>query len=134
MPDCGTNFRLADNSGLYDGTAAKGAEAKVIDDYAVKLATEYLDHSLGKEKPATLVDMLGYVDAHDKVVLTLEEVNEALKQRPSAHLQRVDGRVIFNQSSGDREITEDDLKQNVQMYHDAFWALYRQLQDRKDSK
>lgn len=106
----------------------------MIDDYAVKLATEYLDHFLGKEKPATLVDMLGYVDAHEKVVLTLEEVNAALTQRPSAHLKRVDGKVIFNQSSGDREITEDDLKQNVEMYEDAFWALYRQLQDRKDSK
>ena len=106
----------------------------MIDDYAVKLATEYLDHFLGGEKPATLVDMLGYVDAHDKVVLTLEEVNEALKQRPSAHLHRVNGRIIFTQSSGDREITEDDLKQNVQMYEDEFWALYRQLQDRKDSK
>jgi len=103
-----------------------------MDNYAVKLATEYLDHFLGKEKPATLVDMLGYVDAHDKVVLTLEEVNAALEQRPSTRLTRVDGRVFFNQSSGDSKITEDDLDQNVQIYQDAFWALYRQLQDRKD--
>ena len=75
----------------------------MIDDYAVKLATEYLDHFLGIENPATLVDLLGYVDAYDKVVLTVEEVNAALScASPSTHLKRVDGRIIFTQSSGDQ--------------------------------
>lgn len=104
----------------------------MIDEFAVKLAIEYLDWSFAKGKPADLVGMLNHVDYYDRVVMVREEVQEALNQRPSVSVQRVEGRVTFTQSSGDREITEEDLERNHQIYHDEFWAKYRQMQNRDE--
>jgi hypothetical protein len=42
----------------------------------------------------------------------------------------VDGRVIFTQSLGDREVTEEDLRRNIQIYRDEFRANYRKLESR----
>jgi hypothetical protein len=56
-----------------------------------------------------------------------EEVEEALKLRPLVYVQRVDGRIIFTQTDGDRGISEDDLTRNAQLYHDHFWAKYREM-------
>jgi hypothetical protein len=99
----------------------------MIDEHAVKLAVEYLQRHFANGEPADLVGMLNYVDYFERVVMVREEVQDALKQCPSVYVQRAAGRVIFTQSSGDREITEEDLNRNVQMYHDEFWATYRQL-------
>ena len=104
----------------------------MIDEFAVKLAIEYLDRNFAKGAPADLVGMLDHVDYYDRVVMVMEEVQEVLKQRPSVYVQRVDGRVIFTQSSGHREITEEDLERNVRMKTDEFWAKYRQLQSRDE--
>jgi hypothetical protein len=103
----------------------------VPDHYAVKLAIEYLDKLFKTDQPATLVKLLGYVDARDKTVLNLDEVNEVLKQRPNVFVERVDGRVVFNQNSGDREVTKDDLDNNFAIYHAEFLAKCRELEDRK---
>jgi len=92
----------------------------MIDEIAVKLAIEYLDGHFANGEPADLVGMLNHVDFYERVVMVREEIQEVLNQRPSVYVQRVDGRVIFTQSSGDREITEEVLKRNVQMYHDGF--------------
>jgi hypothetical protein len=104
----------------------------MIDEFAVKFAIEYLDRHFAKGEPADLLGMLNHVDYFERVVMVPEEVQEVLNQRPSVYVQRVDGRVIFTQSFGDREITEEDLKRNVQMYQDEFWAKYRRLQSRDD--
>ena len=74
-----------------------------------------------------------HVDYYERVVMVKEELDEVLSHFPSVFIQRVDGRVVFTQSSGDREITEDDLKRTIQMYNDDFWAKYRTLQDRDKS-
>ena len=104
----------------------------MIDEFAVKFAIEYLDRSFANGEQADLVGMLNHVDYFERVVMDREEVLQALKQSPSVSIQRVDGRIIFNQSSGDQEITEEDLQRNVQMYKDEFWAKYRQLQSRDE--
>ena len=101
----------------------------MVDEFAVKFATEYLDKEFAKGESADLVGMLNHVDYFERVVMVLEEVNEALKQRPSVYVQRVDGKIVFNQSGGDRAIREEDLRRNVQMYHDWFQAKYKKLQD-----
>jgi len=100
----------------------------MIDKHAVELAVEYLERCFAKGEPANLVGMLNHVDYFDRVVMVREEVQDALKECPTVHLQRIDGRVIFTQSLGDREITEEDVKRSIQMYTDEFWAKYRQLQ------
>jgi hypothetical protein len=103
----------------------------MIDEFAVKFATEYLDKRFANGDPADLVGMLNHVDYFDRVVMVVNEVNETLKQRPSVYVQRIDGRVVFNQSDGDREITEEDLDRNVQMYNKWFEAQYKALQENK---
>jgi len=100
----------------------------MINDHAVRLAMEYLDRKIAEGECVDLVGMLNHVDYYERVVMTLDEVQEALNQRPAVYLRRVEGRVTFTQSSGDREITEEDLERNVRMYHDEFWAKYRQLE------
>lgn len=104
----------------------------MIDPYAVKHATEYLDGQFAKGEPADLVGMLNHVDYFERVVMVLDEVNETLRQRPSVFVERVDGRVVFNQNAGDREITTEDLERNHKMYHEDFWARYKELEKHRD--
>jgi hypothetical protein len=103
----------------------------MIDEFAIKFATEYLDKQFASDAPADLVGMLNHVDYFDRVVMVLEEVNATLSKRPSVYVQRINGRVVFNQSDGDREITEEGLSRNVQMYNEWFGAQYQRLQDGK---
>ena len=100
----------------------------MIDDFAVKFETEYLDKKFDKGEP-DLVGMLNHVDYFERVVMVVDEVNETLRQRQSIYVQRIDGRIVFSQSLGDREITEDDLNRNVQMYYEWFKAQSKALQD-----
>ena len=102
----------------------------MIDEHAVKFAVEYLDRRFANGEHADLVGMLKHVDYFERVVIVREEVQEALKERPSVFMQRVDGRVIFTKTFGGREITDEDLERNTQMYRDEFWAEYRELQNR----
>jgi hypothetical protein len=101
----------------------------MANEFAVKLAVEYLTRTFANGEPADLVGMLKHVDYYERVVMVREEVQDALTQCPAAYVQRIDGRVVFTQSTGDREITEEDLKRNTQLYHDEFWAEYRQLEN-----
>ena len=103
----------------------------MIDQSAVKYAIEYLDSRFEKGEPADLVGMLNHVDYFERVVMVVDEVNETLKQCPFVHVQRVGGRIVFNRSAGDREITEEDLSRNVQIYLEWFKAQYKALQDGK---
>ncbi len=102
----------------------------MIDDFAVNLAVEYLERSFAKGEPADLVGMLDHVDYYDRVVMVREEVQEVMDRCPSVYVHRVDGRVFFTKSPGDREITEEDMERNAQIKTDEFWAKYRQLQGR----
>ncbi len=101
----------------------------MIDEFAVKFATEYLDQQFAGGKPADLVGMLNHVDYFERVVMVVDEVKETLRQRPSVYVRRIDGRIVFNQSDGDREVTEEDLSRNVQMYKKWFEAQCKALQD-----
>ena len=94
-------------------------------------STEYLDKRFANGESADLVGMLNHVDYFERVVMVVDEVNETLRQRPSVYVQRINGRVVFKQSDGDREITEEDLSRNVQMYQKWFEAQYKALQDNK---
>jgi len=102
-----------------------------MDQFAVKYAIEYLDKRFEKGEPADLVGMLNHVDYFERVVMVLEEVNETLKQCPSVYVQRIDGRIVFDQSTGDREIAEEDLDRNTEMYQEWFKAQYKALQEGK---
>jgi hypothetical protein len=103
----------------------------MISDHAVKLATKYLDYCFEKNKEATLVGMLNEVDYRERVILNLEEVNEALTQRPSVYVQRVDEKVIFSSTNGDRAITAADLQQGIEDYRDWFAAEFKKLESQK---
>jgi hypothetical protein len=104
----------------------------MADEFAIQFATEYLDQQFAGGKPADLVGMLNHVDYFERVVMVVDEVNETLRQRPSVYAQRIDGRIVFNQSAGDREITDEDLSRNVQMYEKWFAAQYKALQDNRE--
>ena len=101
----------------------------MADEYVVKAAMEYLDRRFGAGEPADLVGMLNQVDYFVRVVMILDEVNETLTKSPSVYVKRVDGRIIFNQLSGEREITEEDLNRNVQMYKQWFDAQHNAMKD-----
>lgn len=51
----------------------------MIDEFAVKFATEYLDRKFANGEPADLVGMLDHVDYFDRVVMVWEEVFEVLR-------------------------------------------------------
>ena len=56
----------------------------MISERVVRLITEYFDECATSKSQATLVGILGYVDYRNKTLPMVEEVNEALRQRPSA--------------------------------------------------
>jgi high-affinity K+ transport system ATPase subunit B len=103
----------------------------MIDDHVVALALKYLDYCFEKDKEATLVGMLNEVDYRDRVILNKDEVNKALKQRPSAYVQRMNAKVIFVSSDGDRTITAEDLEKGIEDYRNWFAAELKNLEIRK---
>lgn len=103
----------------------------MIDDSAVSRAAAYLDNCLEQSREPALVEMLEFVDAFDKVILNREEVNEALKQRPSIFVNRIEGRIVFSLTGTEREITEDDLRLNFEIYIKQFQARYQALKNQK---
>ena len=96
----------------------------MIDQHAIKYATEYLDQQFAKGEQADLIGMLNHVDYFERVVMVLDEVNETLRQRPLVYFERIDGRITFNQSGGERELAKEDLDRNVRMYHEWFESFY----------
>lgn len=84
------------------------------------LAAEYLDSA---KAAGTLVDMLGYIDHRHRVIPTVEEINEALRQRPAIRVTRVGGSVLFPHEGSEQSITAADMtrayaeyRQRVRMY------------------
>ena len=100
-----------------------------LDEFAVRFAVEYLDKQFATGKPADLVGMLNHVDYFERVEMVLEEVNQTLRRRPAIHVQRISDRIVFDQQSGDREITDEDLNRNVQMYKEWFDAQHNAMKD-----
>jgi hypothetical protein len=102
----------------------------MADNYAIKLATDYLDRYFGGNHQATLIEMLEYADAHGKLVLNRDEVNEALNRRPSIFVERREGRILFKSEGTEQSITVEDHELSCTAYQIEFWERYRQLQNR----
>ena len=94
----------------------------------VDLALKYLDQCRAEGKPATLVGAFWYVDAHNKLVLETEEINEALKKREDIFVQRMGDTVVFGSAGSEREITAEDMRIADQQYRREFAAAYAKLQ------
>jgi hypothetical protein len=103
----------------------------MFSEHAVKLATEYLDRTFESDKQPTLAEMLNHVDYFERVVMTLDEVEAALDQRPSVFVHRNEGRVEFRLNGTDRAITEDDLRRSIEQYREYFREQLEKLQARK---
>jgi hypothetical protein len=93
----------------------------------VKLATEYLDQCAAQNQKATLVGMHWHIDALNKTLPSLEEVNEALAKRPSVFAQRANGEVVFTSVGSTRFVTNDDMKQADTQYRKEFAAALKRL-------
>ena len=100
----------------------------MADSYAVKLATDFLDSKLRENHEATLVEMLFYADAYGKLVLSVDEVNEALNQRPSVYVERRGGRIVFSAKGTERSVSPEDHEENCKAYSTEFWEKFRLLQ------
>ena len=123
--------------GLGSSSESSGPAPRVetrlptMDERAVQLAVEYLEQQFARGEPADLPGMLMHVDAYERVVMVREEIDEMLRRSPSVCVtQSPSGRIIFTQSSGDREISDEDLARNIQMYRDDFAAM----EERSDSR
>lgn len=99
----------------------------MISTHVVKLATEYLDQCTAKNQPATLVGMHWYIDGLNKTIPMLDEVNEALMQRASVYVQRLNGAVVFVSSGSERTITAEDMKRADKQYRKEFAVTLRKL-------
>jgi hypothetical protein len=103
----------------------------VFSEHSLKLATEYLDRTFGSNKQPTQVEMLGYVDYFDSLVMELDEANAALTQRPSVFVHRIEGQIEFRSSGVDRTVTEDDLQRGIEQYREYFREQLEKLNARK---
>lgn len=99
----------------------------MIDPHIVKLANDYLDLCAAENSPATLIGMHWYIDRHYKTLPLLEEVNEALKQRPNVYVQRINGAIVFSPDGTKRTITSEDLKQADKQYRKEFALALKKL-------
>lgn len=100
----------------------------------IDLAVKYLEERFAEGKRADLPGMLMYVDAYDHILMERDEVNAVLQRSPSVAVERVDGRIVFTQSAGDREISERDMRRSVAMYHEEFAAMARRLEKQDASE
>jgi len=93
----------------------------------VRLAVDYLDQSAANGETATLVGMHWYIDSRNKVIPLLEEINEALSQRPGVFVQRSPEGVVFTSSGTERAVTSKDMKQADRRYRQEFAAALKRL-------
>jgi hypothetical protein len=100
----------------------------MISSHIVKLATDYLDQCAAESTKATLVGMHWHIDGSDKSLPLLDEVNEALSQRPSVYVQRINNEVVFTQTGTERAITTDDMKLADKQYRKEFSVVLRGLE------
>jgi hypothetical protein len=103
----------------------------MIEMHVVRLATEYLDYCFAKNEQATLVAMLNWIDAKDKTVANLDEVNDALRQRPAVSIQRIAGKIVFGSTGSDQAVTDDELRQACADYREEFRLAYEKLKSGK---
>ena len=99
----------------------------MIDPHVIKLGTEYLDHCAATNEQATLVGMHWYIDGRNKTLPLLEEVNEALAQRPSFHVKRERGAVVFASAGSEPIVTAEDMRLADKQYRKEFAAALRKL-------
>ena len=99
----------------------------MISSHVVKLITEYLDQCETSASPATLVGVHWYVDGHNKTLPLLEEVNEALRQRPNFRVSRAQGAVTFASAGSDYAITSEDLERADRHYRKEFRTTLKKL-------
>jgi hypothetical protein len=107
------------------------AQSTMIAKHVVNLALKYLDETLAKSELPTLIVMLEYVDYYDRSIMVLDEVNQIFRERPGLCVQRVDGKITFTMTEGDRVISAEDLGQSIHAYDVDFWERYRKLKKEK---
>jgi hypothetical protein len=105
----------------------KEETTQMIDPNVVKLAVEYLDQCCGENTPATLVGMHWFIDGRNKTLPLLEEINEALHQRPSVCVERTNGVVFFVTSGTEHVVTKEDMKLADRGYRKEFTAALREM-------
>lgn len=99
----------------------------MIDANVIRFAVEYLDKCSAENTPATLVGMHWFIDGRNKTLPLLAEVNEALQQRPSARVERVDGSVVFGPFGTDRAVSCEDMKLADNRYRKDLSAALKKL-------
>ncbi len=78
-----------------------------------------------------MVEMIHCIDAHNKSIPLLEEINDALSRRPSVYVQRVDSSIHFASAGSERTIAAGDLDRACVGYREWFAAEYRKLAARR---
>ena len=99
----------------------------MVDSNVVRLAVEYLDSCLSTGAQATLVGMHWHIDGRNKTLPLLDEVNEALRQRPSLLATRHKDGIMFSPSGVATAVTSDDMKVADRQYRTEFSAKLREL-------
>src|SRR5258706_15963469 len=92
----------------------------MIDVHVVDLITGYLDQCLAESSEATLVGVYWHVDGQNKTLPLLDEINEALRQRPSVRVQRTTGGVTFGPSGTEHTVTVEDSRKADKQYRKEF--------------
>ena len=100
----------------------------MISAHIVELATEYLDQCAATNQQPTLVGVHWHIDGRNKSLPLLEEINEALLQRPLVYVQRAGGTVTFSDSGIERTISAADMKQADKQYRREFATALGALQ------
>ena len=102
-----------------------------ISAHVVGLAIEYLDQCAAEKREATLVGMHWYIDGRNKTMPLLEEINQALQQRPTVRIQRVKGAVVFSPNGSDGIVTHEDMRHADKQYRREFSAALKALRSPK---
>jgi hypothetical protein len=82
----------------------------MVDERVVRSGLVYLDESRQQNTEPTLRGMVGYIDTHNRIIPTVDEINEVLRRSQSLQVERINGRVQFSSEGADRRITSEDLE------------------------
>jgi hypothetical protein len=82
----------------------------MVDERVVMSGLAYLEQCRTQPAEPTLRGMVGYIDTHNRIIVTVEEINDVLRRNASHMVQRINGRVHFMPEGQERRITSEDLE------------------------
>lgn len=95
-----------------------------LDPSVVAIIVDAYDQLVTRDREVRLSDILAYVDARWRAIPSCEEVEAALRQRPSLGIVRRETGIVVVCGAKERVVEPEDLQQAYREYETRFQARF----------